>query len=66
MDIWGRDKLLALGRGSLFNHDNEPNLNYKRDGTSNMIRFYTTRAIEAGEELFIYYGAPDELWFDPK
>ncbi|KAJ7857724.1 hypothetical protein B0H14DRAFT_3108151 [Mycena olivaceomarginata] len=46
---------LALGLGSLFNHSNTPNAN-------DLIHYTTTRPVEPGEELCIYYGST--LWFD--
>ena len=58
-------RLLALGLGSLFNHSRQPNVDY-RIGSSeeNAICFYVGhRAIEPGEELCIYYGPDEHLWF---
>lgn len=39
----------------LFNHSCEPNVEYRRDGGSTTMRFYTQRSIKTGEELFISY-----------
>merc|ERR1719272_2577315 len=64
VDQQNRDMLLALGVGSLFNHSESPNLSYILDSKTDTIRFYTCRAIDAGEELFIFYG--EDLWFDPQ
>ena len=58
-------RLLALGLGSLFNHSRQPNVDYRiRSSEGNVICFYVGhRAIEAGEELCIYYGPDEHLWF---
>lgn len=57
------DMLLALGLGSLFNHSSFPNLDYRVDSAALKISFFAARTIESGEELLIYYGPPDRLWF---
>ncbi|WZN61727.1 SET domain-containing protein [Chloropicon roscoffensis] len=54
--------MLCLGLGSLFNHSDPPNLDYRIDEDKLLIRFYASRTIEAGEELTIFYGA--NLWFE--
>ena len=47
--------ILALGYGSLFNHDENPNLTYRPvNGTD--IEFVAERNINPGDELFINYG----------
>ncbi|KAI0726233.1 hypothetical protein C8Q72DRAFT_847416 [Fomitopsis betulina] len=53
---------LALGLGSLFNHSQHPNLMYTLDSETESIRYITTRRIEEGEELCIFYG--HKLWFN--
>lgn len=53
--------LLALGVGSLFNHSKHPNLDYRVDVHSQLIRYIAARSIKAHEELTIFYG--DNLWF---
>ncbi|KAA1469766.1 hypothetical protein DENSPDRAFT_816959, partial [Dentipellis sp. KUC8613] len=53
---------LALGLGSLFNHSNTPNVSYIIESATDSIRYITSRAIEPGEELCIFYG--HKLWFD--
>lgn len=58
------DMLLALGLGSLFNHSSSPNLDYRIDSAHLIIRFYAAQPIEPGEELLIYYGPPEKLWFE--
>lgn len=73
-----RDLLLALGIGSLFNHSETPNVDYRVDppiipGSAEIegirhadpqgrVTFRCARPVAAGEELCIYYG-PD-LWFE--
>lgn len=56
--------LLALGHGSLFNHDsNKPNIVYTIDVAKLEIRFSTSyRKVEPGDELCIHYGR--DLWFN--
>ena len=56
--------MLALGHGSLFNHDSKkPNIVYTIDVSKLEIAFSTSyRKIEAGDELCIHYGR--DLWFD--
>jgi len=64
------NKLLALGDGSLFNHSNRPNVDYRIDSkdepsssSSSCIRYYVGyQGIQEGQELCISYGA--NLWFD--
>jgi tRNA-specific adenosine deaminase 3 len=64
----GRDggMLLALGVGSLFNHSQQPNLNYTVDHDQLVIRYRAARAIAAHEELTITYGSSSKLWFEDK
>ena len=49
-------------QGSLFNHSQQPNVTYTLDSETESIRYTTTRKIEEGEELCIFYG--HKLWFD--
>ncbi|RKP05609.1 hypothetical protein THASP1DRAFT_2977, partial [Thamnocephalis sphaerospora] len=56
-----RPHALALGIGSLLNHARRPNTYFLRDTANGLVRFYTMRAVAAGEELCISYG--DRLWF---
>lgn len=54
----GVHNLLVLGLGSMYNHSDEPNAEYHRDG---MDQVYTaTRDIEPNEEILISYGT--EWW----
>jgi hypothetical protein len=62
---------LALGYGSLYNHNNPANMRYEADPTNCTLRFIAVRDIRAGEELTINYNAlggdaawNDNNWFD--
>lgn len=64
---------LALGYGSLYNHDNPANMRYEVDQSALALRFIAVRDIKEGEELTINYsgenGAPvaeDDWWFKEK
>lgn len=53
---------LALGIGSVFNHSEQPNVSFELEAKTESIRYTISRRIEAGEELFIFYG--HKLWFE--
>ncbi|MDR7133911.1 hypothetical protein J2X06_001095 [Lysobacter niastensis] len=63
---------LALGYGSMYNHDNPSNLRYEALPDTGCMRFIAVRHIEAHEELTINYeaeggGLESDLgngWFD--
>ena len=62
---------LALGYGSLYNHDNPANMRYKGDVAMPALRFIAARRIEPDEELTINYNAhgggvvwSDDAWFE--
>ena len=57
----GGEYFLALGVGSLFNHADPPNVEYRIKRTAQEIHFVACRDVEAGEELCIFYGR--NLWF---
>lgn len=59
---WEGGYALALGLGSMFNHAKNPNVGFIRDIPNAVIRYFTLRPIETGEELCISYG--DHLWFE--
>ncbi|KAL0960622.1 hypothetical protein HGRIS_005653 [Hohenbuehelia grisea] len=62
--VWKDGRMaLALGLGSLFNHSQVPNVSFSIDPSTESIRYTTARAVEADEELCIFYG--HKLWFDP-
>jgi SET domain-containing protein len=48
---------LALGYGSMYNHDNPANMRYEADQASSTLRFVAIRDIGCGEELTINYNA---------
>jgi uncharacterized protein len=51
--------LIALGYGMLYNHSDDPNVDYYEDAPG-ALEFIALRAIEPGEELTISYG--EEWW----
>ncbi len=80
--VYGWDEgssAFALGLGSLFNHDFEPNCEYHRLDADDVdeatgeavgfdaLQYSAVRDIVAGEELTVDYGGgdPSILWFDP-
>ncbi|CAE6516514.1 unnamed protein product [Rhizoctonia solani] len=54
---------LPLGLGSIFNHAREPNVSYQLDKKAKTIEYTTTKQIGPGDELCIYYGSDEKLWF---
>jgi hypothetical protein len=48
---------LALGLTSLINHHDEPNVEVEIDADAQLLKLRAVLDIEAGEELFINYGA---------
>ncbi|KEP53287.1 cytidine and deoxycytidylate deaminase zinc-binding region protein [Rhizoctonia solani 123E] len=54
---------LPLGLGSIFNHARDPNVSYRLNKKANTIEYTTTKQIDTGDELCIYYGSDDKLWF---
>lgn len=52
-------RAIALGYGSLYNHDNPANLRYSVDAAGRIIRYSARRDIEAHEELTINYSAAE-------
>lgn len=68
--LWGEkldDCAIALGYGSLYNHELHPNANFILDLENLTIDIEAIRDIGAGEEITInYHGEPgdeSELWF---
>ena len=51
--------VLVLGYGMLYNHSDDPNLEYDQDDAG-VVTFFATRTIEPDEELTITYGS--EWW----
>ena len=61
---------LALGYGSMYNHDNPANMRYEGDAATNVLHFVAIRPIAQGEELTVNYSAeggghqsPENDWF---
>jgi len=61
---------LALGYGSMYNHENPANMRYEADAAAGALRFIAIRAIAADEELTVNYNAvggghesDDDTWF---
>ncbi|MGM9485252.1 SET domain-containing protein-lysine N-methyltransferase [Roseateles sp. NT4] len=48
---------LALGYGSLYNHENPANMRYEADADARLLRFVAIRDIAADEELTVNYNA---------
>lgn len=66
-----RTQGVALGYGSMYNHDNPANLVYQADARRRVMRYVAARDIAAGEELTINYNAVggvaewhDDNWFE--
>lgn len=62
---------LALGYGSMYNHENPANMRYEADSQHSLLRFIAIRVINKGEELTINYnsigGGPqwdNNNWFE--
>lgn len=71
--LWGdeeKEAALALGFGSLYNHETMANATYEMDFNNLNIEIYALRDIAPGEEITINYhgeqGVVDELWFPIK
>lgn len=47
---------VALGMGSLFNHSDKPNVQWKILRKEQCVIFWTDQDIKAGDQLFIDYG----------
>jgi len=68
--LWGEELeqcAIALGFGSIYNHELHPNANFILDIFNKTIDIEAIKPIEAGEEITLnYHGEPgnsDELWF---
>ena len=57
----GGTYFLALGIGSLLNHNDPPNVDYRIHRQEETIHFVACRDIAVGDELFIFYGP--NVWF---
>lgn len=47
---------IALGHGSLFNHNSIPNVTYEIDKKTNTVKFITLVEVLKNQQLFIDYG----------
>jgi len=56
-------QVIVLGYGSLYNHHNSNNAYWVTDEGRKTFKFYATRPIKNGEEIFTYYGG-DDYWKD--
>lgn len=56
-------QVLAWGYGSLYNHSEEPNAYWRSNLERGTFEFVANRNIEAGEEIFVWYGNV-EYWQD--
>ncbi len=65
---WDGDRAaIALGYGSLYNHDDDANAEFDLDYEFEQIRFVALRTITAGEEITINYRVGEramQLWFE--
>ena len=68
--LWGEELdqcALALGFGSIYNHELNPNANFILDLENSTIDIESIQKINAGEEITLnYHGEPgntDPLWF---
>lgn len=62
---------LALGYGSMYNHENPSNMRYEADAAAGVLRFIAIRDIGADEELTVNYNAiggghssEQDTWFN--
>ncbi len=68
--LWGEDLedcAIALGYGSMYNHELHPNANFILDIENETIDIEAVKDIKAGEEITLnYHGEPgdeSDLWF---
>lgn len=54
---------ISWGYGSLYNHSNDANADWRNSEKNNTFEFYATKNIKKGEEIFLYYGGVD-YWED--
>jgi SET domain-containing protein len=50
------EQVIALGYGSIYNHSNTPNAHWISDIEKRTFKFISNRKINAGEEIFTWYG----------
>lgn len=61
-DIWDK-QVVAWGYGSLYNHRNEANANWRSNLEKETFEFYATKKINKDEEIFVWYGG-EGYWND--
>lgn len=55
------DQVVAWGYGSIYNHSNNPNADWKDHPIKKAFQFIAVQDIEKGEEITIHYGG-DDYW----
>lgn len=55
------NQVIALGNGSIYNHSNTPNANWRLNEDLNMFEFYSIADIKKDDEICTYYG-PESYW----
>ncbi|SNT53894.1 hypothetical protein SAMN05443665_10412 [Actinomadura meyerae] len=58
---------IALGYGSLYNHDTAANARYHKDFGAAVVDIIATRQVSPGDEITVDYtrGGTNPLWFSP-
>lgn len=71
--LWGEQRdtpAIALGNGSIYNHETNPNADFILDFEDESIEIVAIKNIEAGTEITInYHGEPgnkEKIWFEEK
>ncbi len=64
--VWNNEHVaVALGYGSIYNHNKKPNAIFEYQFISNEIIFKATRTIPANSEIFVDYTAgTGKVWWD--
>lgn len=57
------NQVVSWGYGSLYNHSNDANADWRDNLENKTFEFYATKNISSGEEIFLYYGGVD-YWQD--
>jgi len=53
---------IVLGYGSLYNHNDEPNINFIIDIDRGIYEYYSIKDINEDEEIFLNYGIKKNEW----
>lgn len=56
-------QVVAWGYGSLYNHSNTPNADWRENFEKQTFEFFAVKYIKKDEEIFTYYGG-DDYWND--